>query len=467
VQEEPSKEENMTKINTNKLENFIADSRKVYEHYLGELVEVPTVSTDPAYGEDILKGANLAASFLTEMGGRTEIVKTAGYPVVLGHFDIHPGAPTIAIYHHLDVQPASPSKWVHPPFKFTVTMDGRYLGRGTTDDKGPALAALFAARYILDEHIPINIKFIWEMEEEIGSPHFAEAIRSKKDEIHPDSILVSDSIWISRDKPAITYGLRGMMAATLTLTTADRDAHSGLVGGVARNPVAELCQVISQCFDPLTGRVKIEGFYDKVREPCTEELLEFKNSKFSVSEFKEANGLRMLRTEDVSRIIQATWCEPTFEVHGLVGGYMGSGIMTIVPHTAEAKVSTRLVPDQSPGEIFHMVKDFVKKLNPDVVVELESTLEPYLTDFSGPHAQAAREAVSQGFGLEPVFIRGGGSIGSVVSMQNLWGVPIVLVGLSLPEHGYHAPNEYFDWSQASGGIRALAHYLSMISQLDR
>ncbi|MEW5801199.1 MAG: M20/M25/M40 family metallo-hydrolase [bacterium] len=457
----------MSRINTNRLNRFIEDSRKLFEHYLGELVEIPTVSSDPAYEEDMIKGASLASVYLAKMGARTEILKTGGHPMVLGHFDVHPDAPTIAIYNHLDVQPASPSKWTHPPFKFTVTLDGHYLGRGTTDDKGPALTALFAVKYILDEDIPMNIKFIWEMEEEIGSPNFAEALKIRKEELRPDSILVSDTTWISRNIPAITYGLRGLMAATMTLTTADRDAHSGLVGGVARNPLAELCQVISQCFDPLTGKVRIEGFYDKVRKPTREELKEFASFQFSVSEFKSANGLRMLRCEDASRIIQATWCEPTFEIHGLLGGYMGSKVMTIVPHTAEAKISTRLVPDQSPGEIFQLVKDFVRKVNPDVIVTLENTLEPYLTEFSSPHTQAAGESVSQGFGLKPVFIREGGSIGSVSSMQNLFGVPIVLLGLSLPEHGYHAPNEYFDWSQASGGIRSLAHYFYKISQIGK
>ncbi|MEW5801198.1 MAG: M20/M25/M40 family metallo-hydrolase [bacterium] len=458
----------MVEINTNRLHNFVAASRRRFEHYLGQMVEIPTVSTDPACQYDIQRGARLAVEHLTEMGARAEIVRTAGYPMVLGHFDVQKDAPTIAVYHHLDVQPATPSSmWIHPPFKFTVTMDGHYLGRGTTDNKGPALTALFAAKFALEEHIPINIKFIWEMEEEIGSPNFEAAIRSRKEEIHPDSILVQDNAWINRNKPAITYGIRGLMTAIMKLTTAERDAHSGLVGGAARNPVAELCQVISQCFDPMTGRIKIRGFYDKVRKPSLEELREFAYSEFSVSGFKKAHGLRLLRTENAGKILQATWCEPTFEVHGLVGGYPGSELVAVVPSMAEAKISTRLVPDQSPAEIFQLVKNHVKEINPDVVVELDSTLEPYLTEFSGPHAQAAKDAVLHGFGLRPVFIREGLSIGSVASMKNLWDVPIVLLGFSLPEHGYHAPNECFDWSQTSGGIRTLAYYFHRISQIGR
>ncbi|MEW6380746.1 MAG: M20/M25/M40 family metallo-hydrolase [bacterium] len=458
----------MQEININRLHNFVAGSRKRFEHYLGTMVEIPTVSTDPARQGDILKGAALAVDYLTEMGARAEIVKTGGHPMILGHFDAYPDAPTLAIYHHLDVQPATPSsEWLHPPFKFTTTLDGHYLGRGTTDDKGPALTALFAAGFAREEGIPLNIKFIWEMEEEIGSPHFAAAISSRKEDIHPDSILVQDDAWISRQKPAITYGIRGLMTALMTLGTAERDTHSGLVGGAARNPVAELCQVISQCLDPLTGRVKIDGFYDRVRKPSPEELKEFESVDFKVSDFQKAHGLRLLRTRDASLILQATWCEPTFEVHGLVGGYPSSEVAAIVPRSAEAKISTRLVPDQVPREIFQLLKDHVARINPDVAVELDSILEPFLTEFAGPHAQAAREAINFGFGLKPVFIREGLSIGSVASMQNLWRVPIVLLGLSLPEHGYHAPNEYFDWAQASGGIRTLAYYFHRISRIGR
>ena len=277
----------MVEINPDRLHNFVAGSRRLFEHYLGEMVEIPTVSTDPACLKNIMRGVSLAEDYLREMGARAEIVETAGHPMVLGHFDIQADAPTMAIYHHLDVQPASLSMWIHPPFKFTVTLDGHYLGRGTTDNKGPAITALFAAKFALEEHIPINIKFIWEMEEEIGSPNFEAAIRSRKEEIHPDSILVQDNAWISREKPSVTYGIRGLMTAFMRLTTAERDAHSGLAGGAARNPVAELCQVISQCFDPLTGRVKIEGFYDKVRTPTPEELQEFEQFRFQCFRFQE------------------------------------------------------------------------------------------------------------------------------------------------------------------------------------
>ena len=452
-------------IENSKLEKYIVKSKNKFEDLLGALIEIPTVSMNPANKADILAGAQLAASYLADIGARVEILETKGNPIVLGYLHIDSKAPTVTLYHHLDVQPASPSKWHHHPFQFTIKNKELYLGRGATDDKGPAITALMAAKFVAEENIPINIKFIWEMEEEIGSPNFEYAIKTKKENLTTDSILVSDTIWISRQKPAIPYGLRGLMTAILTLTTGERDAHSGLTGGAARNPIGELCQIIDHCYDPKTGRVKIEGFYDKVMSPSIEELKEYENSEFNIDHFKKDHGLLSLRTEDTLQLIKAIWCEPTFEVHGITGGYLDEGIKTIVPHFAQAKMSTRLVPNQNPMEIFQLIKEFVKKENPDVEMRLEATLTPYLGEFDGPYAQAARQAMIQGFGVNPVFIREGGSIGPVVTMQKIWSVPVVLLGLSLPEHGYHAPNEYYDWGQAAGGIKTLVHYFDLLSQM--
>jgi len=457
----------MDSINLDRLNKYVIDSKTTFEDFLGNLVKIPTVSMEPAHKKDMLKGANLASSFLTKIGAQTEIVETPGHPLILGYLETDRNAPTITLYNHLDVQPAVPSEWKNPPFQFMIKENNYYLGRGATDDKGPAITALLAAKYAMEENIPLNIKFIWEMEEEIGSPNFEVAIKSKKQKLNTDSILVSDTIWISRQKPAIPHGLRGLMTATLTLTTGTQDTHSGLTGGAARNPIGELCQLINRCYDPISGKITINGFYDKVRNPSPEELKEYKNANFTVSQFKKTHGFKSLRSKDTSQLVQAIWCKPTFEVHGIAGGYMGEGIKTIVPSSAQAKISTRLVPNQNPTEIFQLLKEFVKKENPDVEVTLGATLNPYLAEFSGPYAKAAGESLHKGFGLKPFFIREGGSIGSVVSMQNIWAVPIVLLGFSLPEHGYHAPNEYFDWFQAAGGIKTLVHYFHRVSQLQQ
>lgn len=446
------------------LDSYIRNVRPEFEERLAALVEIPTVSMDPAHTGDIHRGADLAAQYLRDIGATVEIVKTPGNPVVLGKLMTGSKNPTVAIYNHLDVQPADPTEWKTPPFVFTRE-DARYLGRGTTDDKGPALTAMLAAFYAVKSGVPLNILFIWELEEEIGSPHFEDFVKTKRRELKVNSVLVSDTIWIARHKPAVPYGLRGLLGLTLTLETGKKDAHSGVTGGPARNPIGELCQVIAECFDARTGRVKIPGFYDDVRRPTKKEIENYLASGFNVRRFMKVHEFTSLRTTDPAKVVTGIMAQPTFEVHGIVGGYSGPGIKTIIPPRAEVKISMRLVPDMDADKIFRLVSRFIKKINPDVVIKREGTLRPYLGEFTGPYADAARRAMKFAFGKEPAFTREGGSIGAVVTMQEYLNVPIVFLGLSLPEHGYHAPNENFDWMQASGGIKMFVHYFNEISHL--
>lgn len=446
------------------LNTYVGEVRREFEAMLGGLVEVPTISSDIEHADDMQKAARLALQYLRAFGASAELVDTPGNPVVLAKFLTAPANATIAIYNHLDVQPAQEPEWVRDPFAFHVE-DGQYGGRGSTDDKGPAITALFAARYAIETGIPINIQFIWELEEEIGSPHFEDFLNVKGNELTPNSVLVSDTVWLSRGTPAIPYGLRGLQGARLILETAETDVHSGLTGGAARNPIGELCQVISRCYDPITGRVNMPGFYDDVVPVASEEMAGFLRSGFNVDKFMKDHGLRSLRTKDTREVLERIWCQPTFEVHGISGGYTGPGIKTVVPPRAEAKVSMRLVPRQDPLDKLRLLRAFVAEINPDVRVESAGSLRPYLGEFSGAYAEAARRAIQFAFGKEPAFIREGGSIGAVVSMQEHLKVPIMLIGLSLPEHGYHAPNEHYDWGQASGGIKALARYFSEISAI--
>lgn len=458
----------MTRTRPSDLDRRIAALRGEYEAALKRLVEIPTVSMDPGRRSEVLRGASVAAELIRAAGGKAQILSTRGFPVVLGHFAAGRAAPTVTIYNHLDVQPAQEPQWRHDPFAFRA-VGGRYEGRGTTDDKGPAVAALFACRLARqgglarEFGLPVNLNLVWEFEEEIGSPHFAEFVRERKRDIACDVVLVSDTIWISRSRPAIPYGLRGMITMTFTLETGTKDVHSGLTGGAARNPLAELAAVISRIVDARTGRVKIPGFYRRVSRLGRAELRQFLSSGFRTDGFKRAHGLRSLRAEDPASVLRRIWAEPTFEVHGLVGGYTGPGVKTVVPQRAEAKVSCRLVPKQSPETIFQLVRDFVYRLNPDVRVALTGSLKPYLGDPRNPYFREAAEAMRVAFGRAPAFIREGGSIGAVVALEEALKVPIVLMGLSLPEHGYHAPNECFDWRQAHGGMRAFVEFFQRVS----
>jgi len=447
-----------------RLESYIQQARPRFEQMLGEMVELPSVSMDPAHAQDMRRTATLAVQFLKELGAEARIVETKGYPVVSGGWTTGKHHPTVTVYNHLDVQPAQEPEWRQPPFVFRKE-NGLYHGRGATDDKGPALTALMGARFAVEQGVPINIRLLWELEEEIGSPHFAAALREKGAIPRPDSVVVSDTIWIAKGRPAMPYGLRGLLGARLLLRTGETGTHSGLTGGAARNPLAELCQLVNACVDARTGRVKIPGFYDDVVPPTKAEIKGFLASGFQVRRFMRAYGFRSLRTMDSADLLRRIWAAPTFEVHGLVGGYQGPGVKTVVPAHGELKISMRLVPNQRPEKVFALLRRFVAKQNPNVNVEGEGMLQPFRGLFSGPYAEAVRRAVRAGFGKELAFIREGGSIGAVATMQSLWRVPILFLGLSLPEHGYHAPNEYFDWGQASGGMRAFAHYFTELASL--
>ena len=477
----------------------IGELRGEFEDRLAALCEVPTVSMDPSRRGEMDRCAAVASEYLRGIGARVDVIDTGGFPMVLGRVQRDPSFPTVTIYNHLDVQPADAAEWRTPPFTFTRDGD-RWIARGSTDDKGPALTALYGARLALEEDARVNIQFLWELEEEIGSPNFALGLGAAiaGDDGVPkfgtESVVVSDTIWTAAGKPSIPYGLRGLMGFTVTLQTGAKDVHSGTTGGAARNPVAELAALVAACMDARTGRVKIPGFYDDVRKLTAAERAGFARAGFSSRRFKAAHELKSLRphggasTEPGSagrshrgrvrepsqgsslydlRVMESIMAQPTFEVHGIVGGYSGPGIKTIVPHRAEAKLSTRLVPDQDPAKVFRLIKAFIKKQLPDAHVEHEASLAPYLAPLGGPYNAAAVVAMRDTFGKEPGFTREGGSIGAVLTMRKLLKAPVIFMGLSLPEHGYHAVNENYDWGQASGGMEMFCRYFHELAALGK
>ncbi|HVZ74715.1 MAG TPA: M20/M25/M40 family metallo-hydrolase [Polyangia bacterium] len=455
----------------------IAGLRGRFEDELAALVEVPTVSMDPARRPQMDTCSGLAADYLRGLGARVDVIETGGFPLVVGRIVRDPSWPTVTIYNHLDVQPADGPEWKSPPFKLTRDASGaggniRWFGRGTTDDKGPALTAMYGARLALEEDARVNVQFLWELEEEIGSPNFERGLAAAlagdaatgRPPFRTDAVVVSDTIWIAAGKPAIAYGLRGLMGFTVSLKTGAKDVHSGTTGGAARNPITELAGLVAACVDARTGRVKIPGFYDDVRPLTAAEKKAFGRAGFSSKVFKKAHELSSLRPhKDDLAVMASIMAQPTFEVHGLVGGYSGPGIKTIVPHAAELKLSTRLVPDQKPAKIFQLIKRFIKKHLPDAVVEHEASLEPYLAPIEGPYNAAAAQAMRETFGREPGFTREGGSIGAVLTMQRLLKAPVTFMGLSLPEHGYHAVNENYDWGQAAGGMEMFRRYFHKVA----
>jgi acetylornithine deacetylase/succinyl-diaminopimelate desuccinylase-like protein len=460
-------------IDATALRRRISDLRREFEDKLAALVEIPTVSMDPGRRSEMDFCATLAGRYLSEIGATAEVIDTGGFPMVLGRVIKDPAYPTITVYNHLDVQPADAAEWKSPPFTFTRDADGgRWFARGSTDDKGPALTALYGARLALEQGARLNVQFLWELEEEIGSPHFEVGLRAAvagdsgagRLPFHTDSVVVSDTIWTAPGRPAIPYGLRGLMGFTVALETGAKDVHSGTTGGAARNPIGELAGLLAALYDPRTGKVKVPGFYGDVRRLTAAERKAHARAGFSSKRFKAAHELGSLRPLGSDRaLLEAIMAQPTLEVHGIVGGYVGPGIKTIVPHRAELKLSTRLVPDQRPGKVFKQLKAFIKKRLPDAEVTHEASLEPYLAPLGGPYNAAAAAAMRETFGKEPGFTREGGSIGAVLTMRRILKVPVTFMGLSLPEHGYHAVNENYDWGQASGGMEMFCRYFHKIA----
>lgn len=453
-------------LQRDKLALFADRERPRFEELLKEFVEIPTVSADPAHRGDIERTVDLAVATIEGFGGKGQVYRARrGHPLVVGDFPLHPGLPTVTVYNHLDVQPASKEadSWRTEPFRLVKRKD-RYFGRGTTDDKGPALTALFGIHAARELGVRVNQRVLWELEEEIGSPHFEELLLDAGARLRTAAVVVSDTVWLSGKIPACPVGLRGFQGFRFTLETADSDRHSGDVGGAARNPIGELMALVSRICDPMTGRVRVPGFYDDVVPVTRKELSDFETSGFSLQDFKKDQGLRLLRSNAPLEVMKRIWALPTFEVHGVSGGYTGPGLKAIVPARAEVKASCRLVPNQKPESIFELIRSFVLSQNPEVRVHREGSALPYRGMSDGPLADEIRDAIEFAFGCKPVFIRDGGTIGAVLSLEKILKRPVLFLGISLPEDGYHAANESFHWKQASRGIAAFAKYFENVSR---
>ena len=445
------------------LARFAAARRADFEAWLKGLVDLPSVSVDPAHAADVRRCGEAACERLRSVGAQADLLETGGHPMVHGRLPRQADWPTVMVYNHLDVQPADGPDWRTDPFDLTVDGDC-YVGRGATDDKGPALTVLLGALAARDAGVPLAIEFLWELEEEIGSHHFAAALERYRDRFaHTSSIVVSDTVWVTRGKPSSPAGLRGMQPFRLTLETSTTDLHSGVTGGAVRNPLTELMQVVASCVDGRTGEVLIPGFYDQVEPLSPDEERGFLASGFSVETFMRDHQTHGLRVTEPLEVMRRLWALPTFEVHGVVGGYTGPGVKAAIPPRAEVKCSCRLVPNMTCAGTFELVREFIQARFPDVQVQAEPGLDPFKGRTTGPLADAIREAYRFGFGVEAVFTREGGSIGAVPTMERILGAPVVFLGLSLPEHGYHAPNEHFDWPQVVGGIAAVARYFELLS----
>jgi acetylornithine deacetylase/succinyl-diaminopimelate desuccinylase-like protein len=458
--------------------DFINVNRERYLDELKALLAIPSISALPEHAQDVRQCAQWCADEMNRVGlQNVRLIETPGNPVVYGDWlgasgspGNASGAPTILIYGHYDVQPVDPlNLWESPPFTATVR-DGEIFARGSADDKGQVFMHLKAVEAHLKQNgrLPVNIKFILEGEEEVGSVNLDEFVRAHKKELAADVVVISDSPMFDRGIPSICYGLRGLVYFQIDLRGSSTDLHSGSFGGAVANPAFVLAQMIAQMKDR-GGRVKIPGFYDDVRPLQEAEREAWAKLPFNEKRYRKDFGIPKLFGESGYATLERTWARPTLEVNGLLSGFTGEGAKTVLPAVSMAKISMRLVPDQDPAKIAELFEAYVRKLAPKTV-ELKVTRmhggKPWMTSFDNPFVQAAGRAIERGFGKAPVFTREGGSIPVVSTFQEELGLPSVLFGVGLPDENAHAPNEKLDVSNFHNGIIASAILYDEIAHIE-
>lgn len=430
---------------------------------LKEFAAIPSVSTDPAHAADVQRAAAWVAAKLTAAGPFTvRTLPTPGASVVYAEWLGAPGAPTILVYGHYDVQPEDPvDKWVTPPFAPTLR-DERLYARGVSDDKGPMLIPIKVAEAFFAERkaLPINIKFMIEGEEEIGSNHLEQFVTTHRDLLKADVVVSADGAMWRIDEPSITVGNRGLAALELTLTGPAKDLHSGRHGGSVVNPLHALARLIASLHDP-DGRVAVQGFYDDVRELSTAERAEIAALPFDEAAYLRQVGAPSAAGESGYSTLERQWTRPTVEVNGMWGGYQGPGSKTIVPSEAHAKITCRLVPDQDPDEIVAQVKRHLERHAPAGVrvafVDIGPGARPASIARDHWIVQAALVALENVYAVKPLIVRMGGTVPVAEIFQRVMGLDTVYFSFSTGDEDFHAPNEFFRVHRLHEGLAAWAH----------
>jgi acetylornithine deacetylase/succinyl-diaminopimelate desuccinylase-like protein len=418
----------------------------------------PSISTDEDYSEKVAECAHWLVEKLTGMGLDTQLVPTPGHPVVWARNKHKTGRRTVMIYGHYDVQPPDPLElWDSPPFD-PVLKDGFVFARGATDNKGQILAHILGVQETLekDGDLPVNLHFVIEGEEEIGSGNLGNFLSENKEALCCDVVVVSDTGMIARGVPTLSYGLRGVTALELKVTGAKMDLHSGIYGGAVANPITALAQLLATLHDR-EGRVAIAGFYDKVKSLEDWEREAWRKLPIDGDkEVLEETGSPALFGEAGYSTLERLWARPTAEINGIGGGYQGKGTKTVIPSHAMAKLTFRMVPSQEGEEILELAKKHLRKnLPPGVTLEITHGHSGpwYLTDPHSAYGEAAQRALKEAFKAEVALIREGGSIPITTQFRTILGVETLLVGLALPGCRAHSPNENFPLENLDGGIR--------------
>ncbi len=449
--------------------NLQAERQRHLEE-LRQLLRIPSVSALSAHKADVAAAAAYLADSLSAAGMEHAAVHTTnGHPVVYADHLHAPGKPTVLVYGHYDVQPVDPLHlWDQDPFD-PVIRHNKLYARGASDDKGPTFLHVKALETILKTagSLPVNVKFCIEGEEEIGSPHLEAFILQHRDLLSADVLLISDTTIIGSNQPAVCYGLRGLCSLEVHVRAAKSDLHSGLFGGAVPNALHAMVELLATLHDE-DGRVTVAGFYDDVAPLGDEERTALQQLPHDDGDYRMSLGLDELVGEPGYSTVERVTARPTLELNGLYGGFQGEGSKTVIPCEAHAKITCRLVNDQDPFKILRLLDTHMRTHQPKgvtVTVQQGDAAKPFLSDIHRPAIQTAVAAYRFAYDVEPGFMRMGGSIPIVEAFDRLLKIPVVLMGFSLPEENFHAPNEYFSLDNFDKGLRALIYYYTHLERV--
>lgn len=444
------------------IKQYIQENEERFLNELFSLIRIPSISALPAHKDDMLACAERWRQLLLEAGAdKAMVMPSEGHPLVYAEKRVSPDAPTVLVYAHYDVMPAEPLElWKSQPFEPEVR-DGHIWARGADDDKGQSMIQVKAFEYLVREGLlRHNVKFIFEGEEEIGSPSLNAFLKAHKELLKADVILVSDTSMLGADLPSLTTGLRGLAYWEIEVTGPNRDLHSGHFGGAVANPINVLCDLLSKVIDA-DGRITVPHFYDDVEEVPAAEREMIAQIPFDEKKYMEAIGVKALKGEKGYSTLERNSCRPSFDVCGIWGGYTGEGSKTVLPSKAYAKVSSRLVPHQQHEKISQLFVDYLTQQAPDYVQVKVTPLhggEGYVCPIDHPAYQAAEKGFEKAFGKKPLAVRRGGSIPIISDFEQILGIKTILMGFGLESDAIHSPNENFSLDIFRKGIEAVVEF---------
>lgn len=453
------------------IKKYIEDNKQRFLDELFEVIRIPSISSEKDHKDDMKKAAEHLKQKIIEAGAdKGEVMPTDGNPVVYAEKIIDENKPTVLVYGHYDVMPVDPiEKWDSQPFEPEIR-DGKIYARGADDDKGQSFMHIKAFEYLTKSgKLDCNVKFMLEGEEEIGSPNLSKFCEQHKEMLQADTILVSDTSMMAEDTPSITTGLRGLAYMEVNVTGPNKDLHSGIFGGAVANPANELAKMIAKLKDE-NNRITIPGFYDDVLEASEEERKEMNKAPFDLEEYKKSLDVEEVDGEKGYTTIERTGSRPSLDVNGMWSGYTGEGAKTVLPSTAGAKISMRLVPNQNNEKISQLFKDYIEKIAPDTVkVDVEALHGGlgYVCPIELPAYKAASYAMEKTYNKAPIPVRSGGSIPIIAAFEQILDIKSVLIGFGLESDAIHSPNENFPLKQFYNGIETIVHFYEKFAEIGK